>query len=174
MAAEAKGRAASAGGAGAAWKTALFWALRLGLGGLLLWAGVAKIGDPGAFAAEIGNYHLLPALAPTMAVTLPAVEIVLGLALVAGTRPWVRAAALGATLVLGVFTVAVISVVARGIDIECGCFGTGSSRVTMITVLRDVVLVAAAVGVYVLAGKTERAAPGPKAEPTEPVAGAPA
>ena len=131
----------------------LFWALRLGLGGLLIWSGVAKLGDPAKFASEIANYQLLPSVSPFMAVTLPPVEVVLGLALVVGRVPWVRAAALAATLVLGVFTLAVTTVVARGISVECGCFGTGSSLVTMWTVARDVAFVAAAVAVYVLASR---------------------
>ena len=155
-----KGMGSEGGAAGgereAAWQRGLFWALRLGLGGLLLWSGVVKVGDPASFATEIGNYHFLPSLAPIMAVTMPSIEIVIGLALIAAPRAWVRPAALAAVAILGVFTIAVISVVARGIDVECGCFGSGSGPVTMVTVLRDVVLVAAAVGVYVLAREPER------------------
>ncbi|MDI1437297.1 MULTISPECIES: MauE/DoxX family redox-associated membrane protein [Polyangium] len=132
-------------------KTALLWLLRLGLGGMFLAAGALKWSDPTSFALEIHNYQLLPDLAPLLAATLPAVEIVLGLAILVGPRPWVRASALASTLVLGVFTVAVASVVARGVNITCGCFGEGSGPVTMWTVLRDVVLVAAGVLLFRLA-----------------------
>src|SRR5436190_20439748 len=97
---------------------ALTWILRLGLAALFLWAGAAKLADPGGFAVEITNYHLLPSLAPYLAVTLPALELVVGAALLLGTRPWRRAAALCATLLLAVFTVAVAQVVARGINVS--------------------------------------------------------
>ena len=134
-------------------KTALLWFLRLGLGGVFLAAGALKFSDPTSFALEIHNYQLLPDLAPLLAATLPAVEVVLGLALVAGPRAWVRAGALASTLVLLVFTLAVASVVARGVNIDCGCFGEESGPVTMLTVLRDVVFVAAGALLYRLSGE---------------------
>ncbi|MRG90720.1 MauE/DoxX family redox-associated membrane protein [Polyangium spumosum] len=141
-------------------KTTLLWLLRLALGGMFLAAGALKFSDPTSFALEIHNYQLLPDLAPLLAATLPAVEIVLGLALVVAPRPWARASALGAALVLGVFTVAVASAVARGVNIDCGCFGEGSGPVTMWTVLRDVALVAAAVLLFrLLAGEPPPAKP---------------
>lgn len=123
---------------------ALEWALRLGLGGLLVYAGAIKAADPTQFAVEITNYRFLPWLAPWLAVTLPAVEIALGMALIAAPLAWRRAAALGTAGLMAVFTVAVAQVMARGIDVECGCFGSGTGPVTMLTVARDVALLAAA------------------------------
>lgn len=131
-------------------ETAFFWSLRLGLGALMLVPGVLKMRDPVAFATEIHNYQLFPALAPVLAAALPAVEIALGAALLAGPRAWVRAGALGATALLAVFTVAVVSVVARGINITCGCFGAGSGPITGLTVVRDLALLAAAAALFLL------------------------
>ncbi len=136
-------------------RTAVLWVLRLGLGGLFVVTGVLKIVDPAAFAVEIHNYQLFPALAPLLAATLPAVEVTLGAALVAGPRPWVRASALATAALMVVFTVAVGSAVARGINIDCGCFGAGhegGSPVSVITILRDVALLAASVAILRLAG----------------------
>jgi uncharacterized membrane protein YphA (DoxX/SURF4 family) len=144
--------AARTAGAGPAWQTALCWALRLSLGGLFAVTGALKLSDPASFAIEIHNYQLFPELAPALAATLPALEIVLGAALIFARRPWVRAGALAVTALLAVFTVAVASVVARGINIDCGCFGDGSGPVTMVTVLRDVALVAAGVALFRLSG----------------------
>lgn len=137
-------------------KTALTWTLRLGLGGMFVLAGVLKMGDPTSFALEIHNYQLLPGLAPWLAATLPALEIILGLALLIAPRSWARASALASTLVLGMFTIAVASAVVRGVNITCGCFGEGSGPVTIWTVLRDVGLVAGAVGLFwLLNGETK-------------------
>jgi putative oxidoreductase len=131
----------------------LLWALRLGLGALFVVTGALKLGDPNAFAVEIHNYQLFPALAPLLAATLPVIEIVVGAALVAGPRPWLRAGALASAALMLVFTVAVASAVARGINISCGCFGAawGSSPVTLITIARDVALLAASGAVLRLA-----------------------
>lgn len=115
--------------------------LRLCLGGLMAWAGFAKLQDPAAFAEEIGNYRLLPMLAPLASVTLPMVELVGGLALLTPRGPWRQGAALLNLGLLAVFTLAVTSTRVRGIDLSCGCFGTGSSPVTWWTVLRDLGLV---------------------------------
>jgi hypothetical protein len=138
---------------------ALEWLLRLALAALLLWAGVAKLGDPAGFAVAITNYHLLPSLAPYVAVTLPTIELVIGAALLVAPRAWRRAAALCATGLMAVFTVAVAQVVVRGINVSCGCFGGDSGPVTWLTVLRDVALCAAAVALIVLsAAPSERRA----------------
>jgi uncharacterized membrane protein YphA (DoxX/SURF4 family) len=123
--------------------TALAWLLRLGLGALLVTAGLGKLADPTAFAVEVANYRLLPGLAPYLAVTLPGVEIAIGLGLVLLPAPWRRAAALAATVLMGLFTVAVTQVVARGINVSCGCFGGESGPVTFYTVGRDLALLAA-------------------------------
>ena len=140
-------------------KTFVLWALRLGLGGLFVFTGALKMADPAAFAVEIHNYQLLPALAPLLAATLPAVELGLGAALLAGPRLWLRAGAFATAALMLIFTVAVGSAVARGINISCGCFGSGSGPVTMLTVLRDVALLAASVALLRLA----EAAPLPRA-----------
>ena len=117
-------------------------AARLVVGGLFIVAGVLKLGDPTAFATEITNYRFLPQLAPWMAVTLPAIEVVIGVALVIAPRPWRQAAGLAALGLLVVFLVAIVHVVHAGINVECGCFGGNSGPVTAWTAVRDLVLVA--------------------------------
>jgi len=129
----------------------LLLGLRFCLGGLFVYTGVIKLADPTAFALEIHNYQLFPALAPLLAAALPAVELAIGAALLAGTRPWLRAGALASAALMAVFTVAVGSAVARGINISCGCFGAGSGPVTPLTVARDVLLLAASAALLVLA-----------------------
>jgi uncharacterized membrane protein YphA (DoxX/SURF4 family) len=118
--------------------------LRLGLGGLLLVAGVLKLRAPVAFATEIANYQLVPAVAPYVAAVLPVLELVIGGALIIAPRAWRRAAALGALGMLATFTVAVASAYFRRINIDCGCFGTGGGPITGLTLARNVVLMTAA------------------------------
>jgi uncharacterized membrane protein YphA (DoxX/SURF4 family) len=118
--------------------------LRCLLGGLFIVAGGLKLRDPGAFAQEIANFRLLPALAPYLAIVLPPVEIVSGVALLALPRAWRRGGAVALTGLLAVFTVAVVSAVARGVNIDCGCFGAGTGPVSGLTVARNLGLLVVA------------------------------
>ena len=125
-------------------KRALALALRVVLGALLALAGALKLGDPAAFASEIANFRLLPALAPYLAAVLPTTEIVLAAALVAAPARWRRGAELATVLMFVVFGVAVGSAYFRHIDITCGCFGGGGDPITALTLARNVSLVIAA------------------------------
>jgi putative oxidoreductase len=138
--------------------------LRLGLGALFVAAGAAKWQDPGGFAQEIANYQLFPDLAPHLATALPAMEIVAGLAVLAGPRAWRQAGATALAILLLGLTVAVTAAAGRGLDISCGCFGTGSGRVTWWTVARNLGLLAATGALVWLTGAPrapQAAAPAP-------------
>jgi uncharacterized membrane protein YphA (DoxX/SURF4 family) len=130
--------------------TALAFLLRLLLGGLLIVAGALKLRAPGAFATEIANYQLLPAVAPYLAAILPVVELVVGAALLVAPRAWRRAAALAALALFAQFTVAVAAAYFRHINIDCGCFGTGGGPINALTLVRNVALMSAAGAVVFL------------------------
>ena len=99
-------------------------AARLLLGGVFLVAGVLKIPDPAAAVRAVRAYRLLPeALVAPVAFGLPVVEIAVGLALLLGV--FVRTAALVSAVLLVVYLVGVGSAWARGLQIDCGCFGGG-------------------------------------------------
>ena len=125
-------------------KAALALVLRVGTGGLLAVAGALKLRAPVAFATEIANYQLAPAVAPYLAATLPVVELVVGAALVLAPRAWRRAAALAALGLFAAFTVAVSAAFFRRINIDCGCFGTGGGPITALTLARNLGLMTAA------------------------------
>jgi hypothetical protein len=133
--------------------------LRLGLSVVLLYAGAVKLLDTRAFAEDIGNYRLFPTLAPPLAVTLPPIEIATGLALAFGRGALRQGAALLGVGLLLVFTIAVASARLRGIDVRCGCFGTGGGPVTTLVVLRDIGFTLWAVLVLVLERRASDAQP---------------
>ncbi len=96
-------------------------AVRLPLGGLMLYSGAVKMADPSLFAAAVVQYDILPALlAPYAALVIPAIECIIGLSLLAGFR--VRASSAIAVLLMAVFMIAVSVNLARGRLIDCGCF----------------------------------------------------
>lgn len=105
-------------------------------------SGLAKIGDMASFALQIHNFRMLPIWSEHLvAMTLPWVELVAALGLVLGIRP--RSSALITTVLMAVFTVAVAVALSRGLDIECGCFGTAdATRVGFWKLLQNVGLLA--------------------------------
>jgi uncharacterized membrane protein YphA (DoxX/SURF4 family) len=119
-------------------------AARLLLGGVFVVAGALKLPDPAAAVRAVRAYRLLPeAFVGPVAFGLPVVEIAVGLALLAGV--FVRTAALVSAVLLVVYLVGVGSAWARGLQIDCGCFGGGGMVAAADTaypteVLRDAVL----------------------------------
>lgn len=97
---------------------------RLVLGGVLLVAGYIKAVDLDASVRSVVAYDLFNyRVAEFIGLTLPIIEIAVGLTLVLGlfTR---LSGALGALLMV-VFIAGIASAWARGLSIDCGCFGTG-------------------------------------------------
>jgi uncharacterized membrane protein YphA (DoxX/SURF4 family) len=101
-------------------------AARLVVGAVLLGFGAAKVVDIDRTIRSVRAYRLLPeALVPTVGSALPVLEIALGVLLLLGlmTRP---AAAVAALLSIA-FVIGIASAWARGLQIECGCFGNGGA-----------------------------------------------
>ena len=101
-------------------------AARLVVGAVLVVAGAVKVADPQASVAAVRAYQLLPA-GPDTAVGwgLPFLELVLGLLLLTGIA--VRPTAVATAALLAVFVAVVASAAARGLSIDCGCFGDGGT-----------------------------------------------
>lgn len=114
--------------------------LRIGIGGVLVAAGVLKVGHANDFASTIAGFRILPQpLVGPMAVGLPFFELGLGIYLLIGL--YTRVAAIVALVEFAVFSAAVASVVIRGIPIACGCFGQAdTSPASWVDVVRDLAL----------------------------------
>ena len=97
---------------------------RLVTGGVWIAAGLVKLPDPAASVRAVRAYQLLPeSVVPTVGHLLPVVEIVVGAALVVGLLT--RAVAVVSLAMFVAFIIGIASVWARGLSIECGCFGGG-------------------------------------------------
>jgi uncharacterized membrane protein YphA (DoxX/SURF4 family) len=126
---------------------------RVVTGGVWIVAGALKLPDPAASVRAVRAYDLLPeAVVPTVGHLLPVVEVVVGVLLLLGllTRP----AAVVSSLLFVAFIVGIASAWARGMSIDCGCFGGGGfdadARDTYPwEVARDVALLAASVWLVV-------------------------
>lgn len=98
---------------------------RLVVGGVWLAAGVLKLPDPAENVRAVRAYRLLPeGVVPFVGHLLPVLEIVVGVCLVLGLLT--RMMALLSALMLSAFIIGIASAWARGLQIECGCFGGGA------------------------------------------------
>ena len=98
---------------------------RLVLGFIFIYAGMEKISDPEGFAKAINNYKLLPfSIINILAIILSWIEVVAGMLLIFGLA--VKENAFIISSLLGVFIIAIAVSLIRGLNIDCGCFGTSS------------------------------------------------
>jgi uncharacterized membrane protein YphA (DoxX/SURF4 family) len=118
---------------------------RLALGGVMLVAGLLKVTKPEVSARAVQAYQLLPFdVATYVGYGLPVLEVVLGILLLLGL--FTRTAAAVSGLLLVAFIIGIASAWARGLNIDCGCFGEGgtidpSQTRYLEEILRDVGLV---------------------------------
>ncbi|MEV0735373.1 MauE/DoxX family redox-associated membrane protein [Streptomyces sp. NPDC050549] len=124
-------------------------AARLLLAAVLAYAGLVKIGDLTEAGRTVALYRIVPdGWAQLVGGVLPFVEVALALLLVAGLAT--RAAAAGAAVLLVAYAAAIASVWARGMSIDCGCFGGGgtlsggAARGYALDIARDLLLLGAA------------------------------
>jgi uncharacterized membrane protein YphA (DoxX/SURF4 family) len=117
---------------------------------VFLWAGLAKITDVQGSVNSVDAYDVLPdQLAELVGTVLPWAEIVLAALLLLGL--FVRFAGVATAALSLVFIVGMAQAKARGLAIDCGCFGAGGAGdgVTWWDIARDVPLMLA--GVYLAA-----------------------
>ncbi len=150
--------------------------LRLLLGAFFVYASLDKIASPAGFAKIVYQWQVAgPVPANLVAVTLPWVELVAGLLLVAGV--WRREAALVVALLLLVFLGAATSVLARGIDVvNCGCVSVAKESadsawppawtkgVGWFLIVRNLLMLAAALAIAFVRPQATVAVPSPSAE----------
>jgi uncharacterized membrane protein YphA (DoxX/SURF4 family) len=108
------------------------------LGGVFVYASFDKILHPAAFAEAVYNYQILPdKLINLTAIVLPCLELVLGIFLIINF--WTSGAVVMCNLLLTTFIGALLFNMARGLNINCGCFSTTAveSSMNVLTVLRD-------------------------------------
>jgi len=118
----------------------LLFLFRIILGFVFIYAGILKISDPAGFSDAINNYKLLPlSFVNFFAITLPWIEVVTGLFLLFGIT--VKETSFIISVMLVVFILAVGISLGRGLNIDCGCFGTSSgTKVGIIKLLENIVL----------------------------------
>ena len=114
--------------------------VQIALGAIFVAAALPKIADPPSFAHMIYNYRILPGpLVNITALIMPWLEILTGLALIAGL--WTRAARNVVAAMLLVFIVAIAFNLFRDNAIDCGCFDVSAAGKTHEERLHDMRMV---------------------------------
>ncbi len=125
---------------------------RVILGGVLFAAGLLKYQHLDKSQMAVRAYELLPiSVANFLGITLPFLEIAVGLLLVFGAAT--RIAAVVGGLLMVAFIIGISQAWARGLSIDCGCFGGGGQVAPGATnylpeILRDTALALIAIYLF--------------------------
>ncbi|MCU0413053.1 MAG: DoxX family membrane protein [Ignavibacteriaceae bacterium] len=116
----------------------LLLAIRIFFGFIFIFAAITKIADPGGFSQSIYNYKLMPDfIINFLAIAFPWIELVAGILLVFGISVKENSAILSGLLVIFIFAIAIS--LFRGLNIDCGCFGTaGGTKVGIQKILENI------------------------------------
>lgn len=110
--------------------------VQIALGVIFIAAALPKLTDPPSFAHMIYNYRLVPGpLVNLMALTMPWIELLCGVALVLGI--WRDTARTLIAAMLVTFIIAISINLARGNAIDCGCFDVSAAGKTVDERLAD-------------------------------------
>lgn len=108
------------------WWPWLSIAARLLVGGVWIAAGYLKVTDLADSVYSVRNFKILPeSMVHAVGYGLPLLEIVIGCLLIVGVG--IRVTGLLSALLQLAFIIGIASVWARGLQIECGCFGGSGS-----------------------------------------------
>ncbi len=134
----------------------VFLLLRVLIGGIFIYAGFTKTQSPLQFADSIATFKVLPiGFINILAIGLPIFEIIAGMMLIAGWQ--LRAGALAILVLTTIFALALGQALIRGLEVDCGCFGSGKPSLfkTWSAFGRDLLLFAGAMIIYLKCLKTE-------------------
>ena len=121
--------------------------IRVILGCIFIYGSYDKILDPGKFARDIANYHIIPlGFENSIAIILPWLELLIGLGLIAGIMVDGSAVISGGLLMI--FIVLILQAILRGFNIECGCGLKEGEMVGWSKILENIVFLGASYLVF--------------------------
>lgn len=121
---------------------------RIVVGGVFIWAGLLKILDTLEFAQSIANYRVFSRdLSFLIALVLPWFEVLCGILVILGI--FRSASSLCLSGLLGAFLILITVTILRGLDVDCGCFGSIGRHVDYRLLLTDIVLLYMTLNIFV-------------------------
>lgn len=127
--------------------TYVLWITKVFIGLIFVLSGIEKIADPAGFSDAIANYKLMPNFVINFfAISIPWIELISGILLI--FNQYIKENAFIYISLMSIFTIMVLIAVLRGLDIDCGCFGTQNVQAVGITkIIENLALII--LGVYV-------------------------
>ena len=114
--------------------SALLYVLRIGIGCMFIWGSLPKIRQPYDFLSSVYSYELVsPRLGMFVAMTLPWLELLVGICLVGGV--FIAGALLVSAAMAAMFTFVIASALYQGLEITCGCFGSSATEIIGVSTL---------------------------------------
>ena len=121
--------------------------IRCLLGLVFVYASYDKILDPGKFARDIANYHIVPfGLENSIAIILPWMELLIGAGIILGIFLDGSVVLSGSFLILFIFMI--FQAMMRGFNIECGCGLKEGEMVGWSKILENIVFLGASYIVF--------------------------
>jgi hypothetical protein len=106
-----------------------------------------KIRQPYDFLSNIYGYELLgPKMGVLVAMTLPWLELFVGVCLVGGVL--VGGALLISCGMGAMFTCVLASALVRSLEISCGCFSSAADKISYVTLIRAIVIMLLSAAAY--------------------------
>ncbi|MCZ7604386.1 MAG: MauE/DoxX family redox-associated membrane protein [Melioribacteraceae bacterium] len=137
----------------------ILWTAKFFIGYIFILAGIEKIADPSGFSESIENYQLLPNIFINFfAIALPWIEVVCGILLIFNKH--VKENSFIFISLMSAFTIMIFIAVLRGLDIDCGCFGTNNSQnVGIVKIIENLGLIILGLYVFVYHEKINKSIP---------------
>jgi uncharacterized membrane protein YidH (DUF202 family) len=128
-------------------RSALGSFITFGLSMILFASAILHFGNQYQFLRSIYEYRLVSqSVGVALALILPSLQLVLAIGILSPI--WQRPALLGTALLFAGYALAQLSVILRGLDVNCGCFGPYSESTGTKTLLFVLVLAGCALGKY--------------------------
>jgi putative oxidoreductase len=121
---------------------------RLILGFVFIYAASEKITDPVGFAESIHNYKIFPLITINLiSIILPWLELITGLFLIFGIS--VKESVFIINILTFLFIILIGVSLFRGLNIDCGCFGTNNGETIGVKkIIEDVILLLLGILIY--------------------------
>jgi len=122
--------------------------VRVAIGCMFLYSSLPKIRQPYDFLSSVYSYEILgPKLGMFVAITLPWLEVLVGICLIGDI--FVVGAMLASTAMAAMFTFVLASALYNGLQITCGCFGASSTEIIgYSTLIRACIILLASTAAY--------------------------
>ena len=130
------------------WISGATFVVRVTVGCMFLWSALPKIRQPYDFLSSVYSYELVgPKLGLLVAMTLPWMELLVGICLVGGI--FVGGALLASVGMGAMFAFVLASALHRSLDISCGCFGASTGdKISYITLIRAGAILLVSIAAY--------------------------